>query len=262
MAAYALTNRCRHGHINAYLGGRAIDQCGACDNCIDLPALSPLDLPDERAQLLTILKCLFNAPWGGWGRWTLVRILRGNPGWRGRDRPLNSRAREQDEFGALAFCSQAGIGRLIDRLLQSSFLQERQLDNGGTVIELTPAGKEALQKPSMLDDLLTPSPLQAATPSAPRKRASTTQPAAARTDGADQEIDKALFDKLRTWRRTQAQKEHVPPYHIFHDSHLRAIASHRPTTLEALSQIKGVGQVRLSKYGAQVLEITIAYLGG
>ena len=259
MAAYAQTDRCRHGHINAYLGGRTIDQCRACDNCIDVPTPPPLDLPDEHTRLLTILQCVSNAPWGGWGRWTLIRILHGNDtGWHRNNKPLNSKAREQDEFGVLAFCSQATIGHLLDRLLHSGFLQERQLENGGTVIELGPAGKEALQNPSMLDRLLTPP--SADKPSLPQKRASNKKSPTTQDDHADLKIDEALFEKLRAWRRAQAQAEQVPPYYVFHDRHLRAIASHRPTTLEALSQVKGVGTAKLSKYGAKVIDMVNAHL--
>jgi ATP-dependent DNA helicase RecQ len=188
----------------------------------------------------------------------LVRTLRGNTGWNSRDKPLNSKAQDQDEFGALAFCSQAGIGRLVDRLSQGGFLQERKLDNGGIVLELTPTGSNALQSPSQLDRLLTPPP--AAKPPVPRKRTLNKKHPPLRGKATDLQVDQALLEKLRVWRRAQAQTEQVPPYRVFHNSHLQAIASHRPTTLEALSQVKGVGEARLSKYGTAVIELIVAHL--
>ncbi|MGD2145290.1 MAG: RecQ family ATP-dependent DNA helicase, partial [Anaerolineae bacterium] len=45
IAAYAAATRCRHGHLNAYLGGRTIARCKACDNCVTLPPLPVPDLP-------------------------------------------------------------------------------------------------------------------------------------------------------------------------------------------------------------------------
>jgi superfamily II DNA helicase RecQ len=188
----------------------------------------------------------------------LVRILCGNTGWNSRNTPLNSKAQGQDEFGALAFCSQAGIGRLVDRLLQGGFLQERKLDNGGIVLELAPTGSNALQDPSQLDRLLTP-PAAAKSP-LPRKRPPNRNRPSTRDDHADLKVDKALFEKLRAWRGAQAHAEQVPPYRVFHNSHLQAIASHCPTTLEALSQVKGVGEARLSKYGTAVIELITTYL--
>jgi ATP-dependent DNA helicase RecQ len=257
MAAYAQTRRCRHGHINAYLGGRTIERCGACDNCVELQGSPPIDLPDERAQLLTVLHCVSNAPWS-WGRRSLTRILRGNADGRGRERTLHSRAREQAEFGVLAFCSRTIVENLLDRLLQSGFLQERRLENGGIVIELGRAGQTALQDPQMLDSLLTPTAADELSPLPEHALEQETYQAPENSD--DSEVDENLFQSLREWRRVQAQEEQVPPFVVFHDSHLRAIAAHCPTTLETLSKIKGVGQVKLAKYGTHVIEIVRAHL--
>jgi ATP-dependent DNA helicase RecQ len=258
MAAYAQTVRCRHGHINAYLGSRAIERCQACDNCIKLENQPSIDLPDERAQMLTVLRCLANAPWGGWGRWTLIRILRGNAGGRGNARPLHSKALEQAEFGALSFCSQTTIGHLLDRLLQGEFLQERQLDKGGLVIELGSLGHAALQNPQMLDGLLTP--IATGDLASPPGHASNPDTQQAQDSLQGPEADEALLQKLREWRRTQAQADGVPPYVVFHDSHLRAIATCRPTSLEALSELRGIGPAKLAKYGTHVIETVRAHL--
>ena len=67
---------------------------------------------------------------------------------------------------------------------------------------------------------------------------------------------------MRTWRLEQAREQEVPPYVIFHDSHLRAIAAHQPVTLEALSELKGVGPSKLEKYGAAVIELVRKHLEG
>ncbi len=63
-----------------------------------------------------------------------------------------------------------------------------------------------------------------------------------------------VFDALRAWRLAEAKAQSVPPYVIFHDSVLRDIAALRPTRLEELAAIKGVGASKLARYGAQVLE--------
>ena len=153
ITAYARTGRCRHGHINAYLGGRAIERCEACDNCVEVPAPADPGLPSERDQLLTILRCAAGGPWS-WGRRTLVRILRGDAG-AGRSRgPLHAQARGQAAFGALAFRSGTAIGRMLDRLEEGGFLRSRRLDHGGEVLDLTPAGKAALKDPAALEGLV------------------------------------------------------------------------------------------------------------
>jgi ATP-dependent DNA helicase RecQ len=63
-----------------------------------------------------------------------------------------------------------------------------------------------------------------------------------------------LFDTLRQLRTRLAREQSVPPYVIFHDRTLREIALRRPDSPEALSAIDGIGDSKLSRYGAQVLE--------
>jgi ATP-dependent DNA helicase RecQ len=63
------------------------------------------------------------------------------------------------------------------------------------------------------------------------------------------------FDALRTWRSGEARAQRIPPYVIFHDTVLREIAAVRPTCIEELGQIKGVGASKLQRYGSAVLAV-------
>ena len=47
----------------------------------------------------------------------------------------------------------------------------------------------------------------------------------------------------------------MPPYVIFHDATLSAIARQRPADLDALAKISGVGVSKLKRYGADVLQV-------
>ena len=51
MMAYAGTRRCRHGYISAYFGGRSIEHCGSCDNCLGLATRQPQ--PRRRPQAIS-----------------------------------------------------------------------------------------------------------------------------------------------------------------------------------------------------------------
>ena len=64
-----------------------------------------------------------------------------------------------------------------------------------------------------------------------------------------------LFEALRAWRKGQAQLQSVPPYVIFHDKTLLEIAQVRPADLARLGAVNGVGQGKLERYGAAVLEV-------
>jgi ATP-dependent DNA helicase RecQ len=251
IAAYALTRRCRHGHLNAYLGGRTLEACDACDNCVEVPPPADPGLPGEREQLLIALRCASGGSWS-WGRVTLARILCGDSAPGPRDTPLHSKAPDQPGFGALDFRSRAAVERTLDRLEEEGLLQARRLEHGGVVLDVTSRGRAALEMPAQLDELLGITVL----PPAP----------AASVPGGDQELeqdgDEALFQKLRAWRLEQARAQEVAPYVIFHDSHLRAIAARRPLTPEALSEVKGVGPRKLERYGAEVVALVREHLAG
>ena len=62
-----------------------------------------------------------------------------------------------------------------------------------------------------------------------------------------------LFEALRAWRRERAKDEGVPPYVIFHDSTLRAVAATKPSSLSALSNIEGIGDTKLARHGESLL---------
>jgi len=72
----------------------------------------------------------------------------------------------------------------------------------------------------------------------------------------------ALFEKLRTWRLAIARRDQMPPYIVFHDSTLRAIASLRPAAPGALAAISGVGSRKVERYGAEVLQLVREETGG
>ena len=66
--------------------------------------------------------------------------------------------------------------------------------------------------------------------------------------------DSRLFDILRTLRKNIADSENVPPYVVFHDTTLKEMAVSFPQNTESMAKIKGVGAVKLDKYGNIFLE--------
>jgi ATP-dependent DNA helicase RecQ len=64
-----------------------------------------------------------------------------------------------------------------------------------------------------------------------------------------------LFERLREWRAGVAREQSVPAYIVFGDATLRGIALSRPTSLEQLGTISGVGEKKLDTYGTALLEL-------
>jgi DNA helicase-2/ATP-dependent DNA helicase PcrA len=77
---------------------------------------------------------------------------------------------------------------------------------------------------------------------------------ARRADVQPQEWSESAL-RLKEWRLQRARADNVPPYVVFHDSVLRAIAAVRPATLGELAQISGVGPAKLERYGEEVLAL-------
>jgi len=67
--------------------------------------------------------------------------------------------------------------------------------------------------------------------------------------------DEGLLTQLKAWRTRQAREQSVPPYVVFHDSTLHAIAAAQPRDLDALGAIPGLGVKKLERYGPALLEI-------
>ncbi|WP_110953866.1 DNA helicase RecQ [Anaerosinus massiliensis] len=69
------------------------------------------------------------------------------------------------------------------------------------------------------------------------------------------QADDTVFTALRKLRRTIAEEENIPPYLVFADSTLREMSAQLPRTMDDLQQIKGIGEVKQKKYGAQFLNL-------
>jgi ATP-dependent DNA helicase RecQ len=67
--------------------------------------------------------------------------------------------------------------------------------------------------------------------------------------------DDPLLARLKAWRMEQARSQSVPPYVVFHDATLSAIAAAQPRDLGGLSTIPGIGARKLERYGPSLLEL-------
>jgi DNA helicase-2/ATP-dependent DNA helicase PcrA len=106
------------------------------------------------------------------------------------------------------------------------------------------AGGRRSRKPSRF--------LDGVRPASPRRAAAPTGKQAAAPVAAE---DAELFERLREWRRQVAAETGMPPYIVFSDRTLAAIASVRPSSPSELAAISGVGPKKLSDYAAAVLDV-------
>jgi ATP-dependent DNA helicase RecQ len=78
----------------------------------------------------------------------------------------------------------------------------------------------------------------------------------------DHEADRDLFAALKAARLELAREQNVPPYVIFHDKTLRELAIHKPASRFALSNISGVGETKIERYGDVFLHVIARHEAG
>jgi len=230
MMAYAEMRECRHARIADYFGEQGVARrCNACDNCL-------AERPPEQAVPADAVKAGLAAIARFSGRVGLANVAAVLGGRRTKWSTAQEWVRELPFHGSLNKWSDARVRQLLAELVGGGYA--RQSSGEYPVVELTPAGREALTKG-------TPPPLTlpAEAPSAGNRTA----------NGADAPVE--TMDRLRRWRLETARAAGVPAYVVFHDSTLAAIAVAQPTSLADLIRVPGVGDSKLRKYGDEVLEV-------
>jgi len=66
--------------------------------------------------------------------------------------------------------------------------------------------------------------------------------------------DERLLAVLKSVRTSIAREEHVPPYIVFSDRTLAELAVRRPRSLTAFQDVRGVGPMKLERYGERFLD--------
>jgi ATP-dependent DNA helicase RecQ len=231
---------CRPAAVRRYFGETAVSPCGQCDLCLAPPVAS--DVTEAAQKALSAVHRLG----GRFGRGRIVDHLLGKT-----KQAFDSEIR-MSTFGIGRELS-AGVWRdLLDQLLFEGLLREdpndgRPLIGLGEVDEV----RAVYRGERRVSTRRLPVAADSASPgrsSRPRQRRSGEEL------GIDP-ADAALFESLRAWRRERAAEQQLPPYVIFHDTTLAAIARQRPLSADALAKISGVGLTKLERYGAEVLRL-------
>jgi len=81
-----------------------------------------------------------------------------------------------------------------------------------------------------------------------------------RSAGHGETGNPALVGALRAWRSEVARKHGVPAYVVLHDTTIEGIATSRPTTLEQLRGVPGIGDKKLEHYGDELIALVNASL--
>ncbi|MCY7355508.1 MAG: DNA helicase RecQ [Lysobacter sp.] len=227
--------RCRRQVLLANFGEDYPTPCGNCDNC-----LQPAATWDATVAAQKALSSVYRSG-QRFGVAHLVDILRGSD---------NERIRQYGHDTLSTY----GVGKELDartwrgvfrQLIAAGLLDVDAEGFGG--LRLSGSSRAALrgEQPILLRKELPPKRNRGRDDRDDRNG----RPVAVMQAG-----DQPLFDALRELRARLAREQNVPAYVIFHDSTLRNIAERRPSSMDALATVGGIGGTKLARYGEQVLE--------
>ncbi len=226
------TTDCRRRRLLEYFGEKLGEACGNCDNCLHPPRTVDMSVAAQKA--------LSNVYRTGqrYGAAHLVDVLLG----RETAKVAQAGHRHVSTFGIGTELSAGQWRALYRQLVVNGLLSVNEGRFGA--LELTSRARAVLRGEERF--LMRE-----------RRRES---PASTRRARDGEELDmraRSLFERLKTWRLARAREQDKPPYVIFHDATLRAMAVLRPRTLQSLATIEGVGEKKLERYGAEVLKIIL-----
>jgi ATP-dependent DNA helicase RecQ len=238
MIDYADTPSCLRASLLRYFGEEGIpSRCTACANCLARRA------PDGE-ELLLLRKILSGVARGGerWGKRKIAAMLAGD-----LDGLPEALAR-LSTTGLLAALGARRIEFWIDAAVGAALLHATA--DVYRTLSLTSAGRDVMSGRST--DVAFVAPPAPATKRKKEKRS----PTRSSSGGAGlPEPDQGLLGALKSWRRAEASRRGVPPYVVFHDRTLVALAALRPATRDALAEVPGIGPAKLQAYGADLLAV-------
>ncbi|MEY3882842.1 MAG: hypothetical protein RLZZ379_120 [Pseudomonadota bacterium] len=235
LLGFCESTSCRHQTLLRYFGEEHPGQCEQCDNCLE-----PVDTWDATQAAQMALSCVYRTG----QRFGVVHLI---------DVLLGKATPKIEQFNHQQL-STFGIGKALSQQQWSSVY--RQLVAGGYLesdieayggLKLSESARPVLRSESEVWL---------------RRDAEVVKQKVSKVGrGANaKEIYSAVSEDplwyiLKAKRTELAREQGVPPYVIFHDSTLLEILNRRPSNIDEMSQISGVGQAKLDRYGDAFLQV-------
>ena len=230
-ASYAESSICRRLSLLHYFGEKYdVENCGNCDNCLK-PKKKVEAKDDLCAVLETIiaLKEKFKADY-------VIDVMRGRV-----TADVKSYQHEDLEvFGCEPKADARHLGAVIRQAVMAGYI-DRDIEQYG-LLKVTPKGQEFLNHPSSFKIVEDTEFSEEPEPEVVK-------------GGAGCAADPELYSILKDLRKTIAKTHKLPPYVIFQDPSLEAMATTYPITIEELANISGVGIGKAKRYGEEFVKL-------
>ena len=234
MLALAETAGCRRQMILRYFGEES-GPCGNCDNCLEPPKMQ--EVTEDAKRLVSCIWRVNRAGGTPFGANYIVQVLQGEL----TDRILLNGHDKLSTFGIGKHLSAEEWRRILRQLIARDIVRVEAHNMGG----LTLGQARGLLKGD--EQIFIRS----------------TQKPAKRRRHVFEELtgeDLVIFERLKQWRREKASETGKLPYQVFNDATLEDIVRLRPVNSGQLAQASGVGEVKLERYGREVLQIIREYI--
>lgn len=235
-ASYAESSVCRRKTLLHYFGEEyGEDNCGNCDNC-----LNPKKQVDAKEDLCAVMETIvalkekFKAE-------HIIDVVVG----RETNDVRTYKHNELEVFG----CGQGTDRKFLNAVIRQATIAgylDRDVENFG-LIRLTDKGKKYFKKPSafkVVED----------------NDFSEVEEEVVVKSGASCAVDPELYSILKDLRKKIAKRLNLPPYVIFQDPSLEAMATTYPITMEELANITGVGAGKAKRYGEDFIKVIKTYV--
>ena len=230
-AAYAETSVCRRKVLLHYFGEEyPEDNCGNCDNCLNpKKQVEAKELLGAVLEVISTLKEKFKAEY-------IVNMLVGNE----TSEIQSYKHNELEVFGSGQDEDEKIWNAVIRQALIAGYL-EKDIENYG-LLKITPKGKEFMKKPVSFK-ITEDHEFEEEEEEIPVR------------GGASCAVDPILYSMMKDLRKKLSKRLEVPPFVIFQDPSLEAMATTYPITLEELQNIPGVGAGKAKRYGAEFIAL-------
>ena len=230
-AAYAETSVCRRKVLLHYFGEEYLeDNCGNCDNCLNpKKQVEAKELLSAVLEVISTLKEKFKADY-------IVNILVGNE----TSEIQNYKHNELEVFGSGQDEDDKTWNAVIRQALIAGYLA-KDIENYG-LLKITEKGKEFMKKPVSFK-ITEDNEFEEEEEEVPVR------------GGASCAVDPVLYSMMKDLRKKLSKRLEVPPFVIFQDPSLEAMATTYPITLDELQNIPGVGAGKAKRYGKEFIEL-------
>lgn len=229
MAGYCRTSECLRAYILRYFGEEAPEECCRCGNCQS--GLQHKDITLEAQKILSAVARAQKKYRRGIGVNAIVLMLAGS-----REQKVTKLGLDRlSTYGIMKDLDRRSIREYIDYLIQEGYLHTEGEEY--PVLRLGEGARRVLsgeEKVSYAYRGL-------------EKDETSAGPGPVQEDGT-------VYEGLRALRRQLAAEANIPPYMVFSNAALEAMARHMPRSMDEFLQISGVGEMKAKRYGRAFLD--------